>query len=284
MIEKHYLHAFINASLQEDIGHADITTLAVVPPGHKSRAKIIAKEPCVLAGIDMAIEVFRVLESDIKVTVYHKDGEHLISGDTICEVEGPTGALLSGERLALNLLQRLSGISTLTAKFVEKLRGTSAQVVDTRKTTPGMRAFEKYAVRVGGGGNHRFGLYDGVLIKDNHIAVAGSVTEAIRRAKQMTHHLVKVEVEVTDMVQLREALQAGADVVMLDNMSVEDMKEAVEYARSKRPDIIIEASGGITLENIRDVASTGVDIISVGALTHSARAIDIGMYVSPLAL
>ncbi len=284
MIDKEHLRSFIKTALQEDIGHSDITTEAIVPSEHKSRAKIVAKEACVLAGLDVAIEVFRTLESDVTTIIHHKDGEHIGAGETICELEGPTRVLLSGERLALNLLQRLSGIATLTAEFVKRLSNTSAKVVDTRKTTPGLRALEKYAVRVGGGTNHRFGLFDGILIKDNHIVAAGSIKEAVQRARRTTHHLMKVEVEVTNMAELKEALEAGADVVMLDNMGIEEMKEAVEYVRSVKPNVIVEASGGVSLDNIEEVASTGVDIISVGALTHSATAVDIGMYLSPLTL
>ncbi len=284
MIEKEHLISLIKNALLEDISYSDITTEAIVPPEHKSRARIIAKEPCILAGIEVAIEVFKTLQSDIKVTLHHLDGERLKSGDMICEIEGYTRVLLSGERLALNLLQRLCGIATLTSEFVKKVSDTDAKVVDTRKTTPGLRALEKYAVRVGGGANHRFGLFDGILIKDNHIAAAGGIKEAVQRARRGTHHLMKVEVEVTDMEELQEAIEAGADVIMLDNMSIEEMKEAVEYVKSVRAEVILEASGGISLDNIREVALTGVDIISVGALTHSARAVDISMYISPLTL
>jgi nicotinate-nucleotide pyrophosphorylase (carboxylating) len=284
MIDKEYLRSFIKKALQEDIGHSDITTEAIVPSEHKSRAKIVVKEACVLAGLDVAIEVFKTLDFDVIAIIHHKDGEYIEAGRTICELEGTTRVLLSGERLALNLLQRLSGIATLTAEFVKRLSDTSAKVVDTRKTTPGLRALEKYAVRVGGGVNHRFGLFDGILIKDNHIVAAGSIREAVQRARMTTHHLMKVEVEVTNMAELKEAIEAGADVVMLDNMRIEEMKEAVEYVRSIKPNVIVEASGGVSLENIKEVASTGVDIISVGALTHSATAVDIGMYLSPLTL
>ena len=284
MIDKEHLRSFIKTALQEDIGHSDITTEAIVPSEHKSRAKIVAKEACVLAGLYVAIEVFRTLESDVTIIFHHKDGEHIEAGHTICELEGTTRALLSGERLALNLLQRLSGIATLTAEFVKEISDTDAKVVDTRKTTPGLRALEKYAVRVGGGANHRFGLFDGILIKDNHIVAAGSIKEAVQRARRTTHHLMKVEVEVTNMAELKDAIEAGADVVMLDNMGIEEMKEAVEYVRSVKPNVIVEASGGISLDNLKEVASTGVDIISVGALTHSATAVDISMYLSPLTL
>ncbi len=284
MMESESLRSFIKKALQEDLGHGDVTSEAIVPAEQKSKAEIITKQQCLLCGVEIACEVFKTLQPDIKPTIHHKDGELLEPGVKIFEIQGLTRALLGGERLALNLLQRLSGIATLTAEYVKRVSGTGVKVVDTRKTTPGMRMLEKYAVRVGGGGNHRFGLFDGVLIKENHIASAGGVKEAVRRAKERVHHLLKVEVEVTNMEELKDALEAGADVVMLDNMNPEEIKEAVRYVRSMRADVVVEASGGINLDNIRDVASTGVDIISVGAITHSAPSVDISMYISPLTL
>ncbi len=284
MIERSYLRRLITDALREDIGHGDITTEYLIPEGHKSKAQIILKEDCVLAGAPVVKEVFHCLDPAIICRILRSDGEHLSKGTVVIELEGPTKSLLSGERLALNLLQRLSGIATLTAKFVKELQGTSAVVVDTRKTTPGLRMLEKYAVRVGGGKNHRFGLYDGILIKDNHIQASGGISKAIKRAKLRAHHLVKIEIEVTTLEQLKEAIQAGADVVMLDNMNIQEIKKAVRFVRQEAPSVLLEASGGITLENVREIALTGVDIISVGALTHSANAIDISMYISPLAL
>ena len=284
MIEKLHLRQFIQEALKEDIGHGDITTEYLVPDGHKSKAHILLKQDCMLAGIDVAIEVFLQLDSSIKFTKMKKDGEWVKKDTVLAELEGSTKSLLSGERLALNLLQRLSGIATLTSMFVKKTAGTNAKIVDTRKTTPGLRALEKYAVRVGGGNNHRFGLYDGLLIKDNHIQAAGGISEAIKRARQKAHHLLKIEIEVTNLKQLEEAVQAGADIVMLDNMSIEEMKEAVRFVRDIAPSVLVEASGGVSLDNVQDIAQTGVDLISVGALTHSAKAVDISMYISPLAL
>lgn len=265
----------IRQALEEDIGHCDITTNLLVPEGQQSRALIIAKSPFVVAGIPFAIEVFNSFDHTIKFTIFFKDGSKVKKGDIIAELHGSTRTLLSCERVSLNIMQRLSGIATLTNNFVKKVRDTGVRIVDTRKTTPALRFMEKYAVRVGGGGNHRFGLYDGVLIKDNHIEAAGSITNAVTLAKE-THHLWKIEVEVENIKDLKEALKAGADVVMLDNMSIEDMREAVRLAKGKA---IIEASGNMSMDNVMAVAETGVDLISIGALTHSSTAADISMKI-----
>lgn len=264
----------IENALAEDIHTGDITTLAVVRDGRTARAILKAKEEMVLAGIDVAAAVFRRLDTGIVFTPGFADGARLAPGDIIACISGDAALLLQGERVALNLLQRMCGIATMTARYVEAVRGTKARVVDTRKTTPGLRILEKYAVRVGGGTNHRTGLYDGVLIKENHIVAAGGLTEAVRRAKAYIPHTMKVEVETETLAQVAEAIAAGADIIMLDNMTAAAMNEAVALIGGRA---LIEASGGVNLDSIRSIAETGVDIISVGALTHSARAMDISM-------
>jgi nicotinate-nucleotide pyrophosphorylase (carboxylating) len=264
----------IENALAEDIHTGDITTQAVVGEGRAARATLRAKEEMVLAGIGVAARVFRMLDPDSRFTPRFADGDRIASGDVIAEISGNDASLLQGERVALNLLQRMCGIATVTARYVEAVRGTKARVVDTRKTTPGLRVLEKYAVRVGGGTNHRTGLYDGILIKENHITAAGGVTEAVRRAKAYVPHTMKVEVETETIAQVAEALAAGADIIMLDNMGHEEMRAAVDLIGGRA---VVEASGGVNLESIRGIAATGVDIISVGALTHSARAMDISM-------
>jgi len=264
----------IENALAEDIHTGDITTMAVVPQGGDARAILKAKEEMVLAGIEVAARVFHQLDERIVFTPRCADGELVASGGLIAELSGNAAMLLQGERVALNLLQRMCGIATLTARYVAAVKGTRARVVDTRKTTPGLRVLEKYAVRVGGGTNHRTGLYDGVLIKENHIAAAGGITEAVRRARSYIPHTMKVEIETETLAQVAEALAAGADIIMLDNMELAAMREAVLLIDGKA---LVEASGGVNLETIRGIAETGVDIISVGALTHSARAMDISM-------
>jgi len=265
----------IRRALEEDIGSGDITTLTLIPEGVISRGRFIAKDTFILAGLPFAREVFRMLDPSVQWSSFFTDGDRVNRGDSIAEVQGETRVILSGERVSLNILQRLSGIATLTAAYAEKIRGLKARIVDTRKTAPGLRTMDKYAVKVGGGHNHRFGLFDGILIKNNHITAVGNVTEAIRRAKN-AHHLAKIEIEVGDLITLAEAIEAGADIVMLDNMSVSDIEEAVRMVRGR---IMLEASGGINLANVREVAATGVDLISVGALTHSAPAVDISLHL-----
>ncbi|HEY6873186.1 MAG TPA: carboxylating nicotinate-nucleotide diphosphorylase [Geobacteraceae bacterium] len=264
----------IEHALAEDIHTGDITTMAVVRQGGAARAILKAKEEMVLAGIQVAGRVFHLLDATIAFTPRFADGDRLAAGDIIAELSGDAAYLLQGERVALNLLQRMSGIATLTAQYVAAVRGTGARVVDTRKTTPGLRVLEKYAVRAGGGINHRTGLYDGVLIKENHIAAAGGITEAVQRARDYIPHTLKVEIETETLSQVAEALAAGADIIMLDNMDLDAMREAVRLIDGKA---LVEASGGVNLETIRRIAEAGVDIISVGALTHSARAMDISM-------
>ncbi|TAN41373.1 MAG: carboxylating nicotinate-nucleotide diphosphorylase [Nitrospirae bacterium] len=262
-------------ALEEDIGHGDITTSLIVPSENVSSALFVAKGNFVLAGFPFAREVFSLLDPETTFKTFFNEGAKVSRGDVLAEVAGKTRILLAGERTSLNILQRLSGIATLTSEFVDQVRGTRARIVDTRKTTPGLRFMEKYAVKKGGGINHRFGLFDGILIKDNHIEEVGSITEAIARAKA-GHHLAKIEVEVENLKELEEAIRAGADIIMLDNMSVPDMTEAVRQAAGR---VTIEASGNMSLENVRSVADTGVDLISVGALTHSAVAADISMKI-----
>jgi nicotinate-nucleotide pyrophosphorylase (carboxylating) len=265
----------IHRALEEDIGPGDITTSLLIPDENESRALYIAKGIFVLAGLPFSREVFQILDPSISFKVFYNEGANVVKGDVVAEVHGKTRAILSGERVSLNILQRLSGIATLTSMYVHKIKGLKAKIVDTRKTTPCQRFMEKYAVRMGGGGNHRFGLFDGILIKDNHIEAVGSIKEAVKLAKS-SHHLAKIEVEVENLYDLKEAIKAGADIVMLDNMSVSDIKEAVKISNGR---VLLEASGGVKLENVRDIAEAGVDLISVGALTHSAVAVDISLKI-----
>ncbi len=264
----------IEQALLEDIHTGDITTLAVVPQSRPASARLIAKENMVAAGLSVAARVFTVLDPEIRFTPCLTDGERAAPGTVMATVHGEASKLLMGERVALNLLQRMCGIATLTASFVEAVSGTKARIVDTRKTTPGLRQLEKYAVRVGGGINHRTGLYDGVLIKENHIMAAGGISEAIRRARAYIPHTLKIEIETETLAQVDEALAAGADIIMLDNMSLDEMRAAVVTIGGRAQ---VEASGGVSLDRVRSIAETGVDIISVGALTHSPRAMDISM-------
>ncbi len=268
------LDRIIENALLEDIHTGDITTLAVVPERRPARARLIAKESMVLAGINVAARVFTFLDASTGFRQLHGDGARLAAGDLIAELDGDSAMLLQGERVALNLLQRMSGTATLTSRFVDAVAGTRARIVDTRKTTPGLRVLEKYAVRVGGGINHRTGLYDGVLIKENHIAAAGGITQAVTRARAYIPHTMKIEVETETLAEVAEAIDAGAEIIMLDNMDLATMTEAVQLIGGRS---LVEASGGVNLETVRGIAETGVDIISVGALTHSARAMDISM-------
>ena len=268
------LRAIVEAALAEDVGQGDITTALTVPEGATSRAVISAREEGVAAGIEVAQMVFAAVDPRVRFEKKVKDGEPVAAGRVIVVLEGPSRSLLVGERVALNFLQRLSGIATRTARFVSLVSGTRAKITDTRKTTPGLRALEKYAVRVGGGQNHRFGLYDGILIKDNHIVAAGGIRSAVEAAKRGAPQGLKVEVEVRTLDELREAIDAGADGVLLDNMDVDSMRRAVEIASGR---VVLEASGGVNEDTVADIAGTGVDLISVGALTHSVKALDIGM-------
>ncbi len=267
----------IDLALDEDLGSAgDITTCATIGAEAMGRARFLAKEPLVLAGLDVAARVFEKLDARCRVCFDAEAGADVAAGQVFGTVAGPYRALLTGERTALNFLQRLSGIATATRRAAEALAGTRCQILDTRKTTPGWRVLEKAAVRTGGGHNHRFGLFDGVLIKDNHIEAVGSIAEAVRRARQSTHHLIRIEVEVETMAQVDEALEAGADVLMLDNMSDEMMRAAVARIGGRAK---TEASGGVRHERLKAIAATGVDFVSMGAITHSARAVDISLDV-----
>jgi nicotinate-nucleotide pyrophosphorylase (carboxylating) len=268
------LEEIIRSALREDIGTGDVTTLATVPPDAQARARIITKAAGVVAGLPVAEEVFLQVSRAVDMRMMVEDGARVEKSDVLAELEGPAQALLTGERVALNFLQRMSGIATLTARFVELTSSTGARVVDTRKTTPGMRLLEKYAVTVGGGHNHRMGLYDAVLIKDNHIVAAGGITAAVRRARAAIPHTMTITVECETLNQVDEALAAGADVLLLDNMDNSTRAEAVRRAKGRA---LTEASGGITEETAAEVARTGVDILSIGALTHSAPALDISM-------
>lgn len=281
MISSWMLDDLILRALAEDVGGGDITTEAVVPEEATATAVIHSKASGILAGWPAAERVFSLLDPQVSFERRLSDGSHLEPGSVIALVQGRGRCLLTGERLALNLLQHLSGVATATGKLVALLQGTRARLVDTRKTTPGLRLLEKYAVRVGGGFNHRIGLYDGILIKDNHIRMAGGIAEAVRRLRQSSPHTLKVEVEVESLEQLEEALEARADIIMLDNMSPELMRQAVRLTGGRA---LLEASGNIAEHNIRVVAETGVDLISAGAITHSAPALDISMDIGEIKL
>jgi len=266
----------IEQALLEDIGTGDITTEFIIPSNLKAKGIIKTSEEGVVAGLDIACLVFQKLDSEIIFQEKTKDGKKVARGKELAEITGPARTILKGERVALNFLQRMSGIATITSKFCQEVKDFPVRIVDTRKTTPGLRILEKYAVHMGGGYNHRFGLYDAVLIKDNHIAVAGGIKSAVNSVRKQISHTVKIEVEVENLSQLQEALEMKVDIVMLDNMSLDMMREAVNIAKGK---VLIEASGGITLDNVREVAQTGVDLISIGALTHSVKSLDISMEI-----
>jgi nicotinate-nucleotide pyrophosphorylase (carboxylating) len=270
------IHILINSALKEDIGGGDITTNALIPAGKKIKAKITAKQDGIVCGLDVAGIVFETVDARIRIKEKVKDGQWVKAGQMIAIVEGPARGILTAERTALNFLQRLSGISTHTSSFV-KAAGNKVKILDTRKTAPGMRALEKYAVKMGGGINHRFGLFDAVLIKDNHLSVVGSISKALGIAKKKYQ---KIEVEVKSIKEVKEAVNAGASRIMLDNMSINNIKKAVKTIRKINRKIEIEASGGIDISNIKKVASTGVDFISVGSLTHSAKALDISLTIA----
>lgn len=268
------LDDFLLAALKEDVGTGDITTDSCIPAGNRSYGEFVAKSEGVICGLDVAKRVFELVDTDIKLTVLMKDGDFARIGDIIAIVEGSSRGILTGERVALNIMQRLSGTATATARAVEQVAGTKARIVDTRKSTPCLRTLEKYAVRTGGGHNHRFNLSDGVLIKDNHIRAAGGIAQAINAARENVPHGMKIEIETENMDQVREALEAGADIIMLDNMSNDLMAKAVKLINGR---VITEASGNMGEKNLAEVAATGVDVISIGALTHSVRAMDISL-------
>jgi len=267
----------IEIALKEDIGPGDITTDNLIDPQLIGKGIIIAKESLVVAGLNVAKQVFQYLDSEVKFRSEYNDGEVVKNGDILANVNGRLRALLTGERTALNFLQHLSGISTLVRSYMSELSDKNIRLVDTRKTTPGWRELEKYAVRVGGANNHRIGLFDGVLIKDNHIAAFGGIKKAIDHIRTQISHLLKIEVEVSNLDQVKEALEANADVIMLDNMTIKQIKEATAFINKRA---VVELSGGVTKGDLKSLVDTGVDIISVGALTHSARCVDISMQIS----
>ena len=274
-MDRNLLRSQVMAFLAEDIGRGDLTSESIFSGSEVGSARLVARERFVVAGAaDVAAEVFRVQSAAITFSGIVEDGCRVEPGAVLMTVHGPVLDLLKAERVALNLLQRLSGIATQTARFVEAVAGTGVRITDTRKTTPGLRMLEKYAVQVGGGFNHRFNLTDGVLIKDNHIAACGSISEAVRRVKGRVPHTIRIEVETDTLEQVDECLACGADIIMLDNMSTETMAEAVRRIDGRA---LVEASGGVNLDTVKAIAASGVDIISVGALTHSARSCDIGM-------
>lgn len=281
-LDQNTIFAFASDLLREDLGRGDITTQAVVRGGAVGRGRFLAKQDFVLCGLEIAEAVFASLDNSVELESTAYDGDLIRSGTLFASIRGAGSALLAGERTALNLLQRLSAVATLTRSFVSLVEGTGAGIVDTRKTTPGLRLLEKYAVTVGGGRNHRFGLDDGVLIKDNHIALAGGVRRAVESARRSVPHTLKIEIEVGSESQLRDALAAGADVIMLDNMAVQKVRESVQLIRGQAPGTIIEVSGGVTIDNVREFAECGCDLISVGALTHSPPAIDISLKITPV--
>lgn len=271
------LDSLLCSAIQEDLGYRDVTSEAVIDAGREGRAVILGREPFVLSGSYPFQRVFQLVDPAVTVECFFEDGARVQPDIPVFAVEGRLRSLLSAERTALNLLQRLSGVATLTRQMVDAIAATSCRLLDTRKTTPLWRALEKAAVRHGGGDNHRFGLFDGVLIKDNHVAAAGGVAQAVRRARRNAPHTLKIEVEVDTLAQLDEALEAGADIILLDNFTLEMTRRAVAVTRGRA---LLEASGGVVLETVRAIAETGVDLVSCGALTHSARAIDISMELS----
>ncbi|MFZ0945540.1 MAG: carboxylating nicotinate-nucleotide diphosphorylase [Syntrophobacteraceae bacterium] len=264
-------------ALLEDIGSGDATTLSIIPPGMEASAVVFGREPFILSGSRPFRRIFELLDPEIRIECLFPDGDQIEPDVAVFRIEGRARALLTGERTALNFAQRLSGIATLTRKMSQAVAGTGCQLLDTRKTTPLWRNLEKEAVRHGGGRNHRFGLADGILIKDNHIAAAGSIKEAVRRTRESAPHTLRIEIEVESIRQLGEAVAAGADIVLLDNFTLDMLREAVEIGKGR---VVLEASGGVRLETVRAIAETGVDFVSCGALTHSARAIDLTMEFS----
>ena len=278
MINSIYVDEIIKTALLEDINYLDCATDYLIDEEQENTARFLAKSDGVLCGIDIALRVFQILQPQgFEATVYKHDGDLLEKGDIIAEIKGKTRALLKGERTALNLIQHMSGVATATRKAVDIIEGTNASIADTRKTLPGLRPLQKYAVTVGGGRNHRFNLSDAAMLKDNHVDAGGGIANAVAKLKQKLGHMTKIELEVRNLDELGQALEAGVDVIMLDNMSCEQMREAVEITNGRA---LFEASGGITDETLREIAETGVDIISMGALTHSVKAFDISLKIS----
>lgn len=274
MLNKFYIDSLIKTAIEEDINYIDVSADLLIPAEQRNDSYFVAKDNGILCGLDCAMRVFTLLDDTFTFTAHKKDGDKIKKGDVIVEFNGKTRELLKGERTALNIIQHMSGIATATNRAVELCKGTKASVADTRKTLPGLRALQKYAVACGGGKNHRFNLSDGAMLKDNHIDAGGGIIPAVKILRSKLGHMVKIEVETRDFDEVRQAVKAGADVIMLDNMNCEQMAEAVKIIDGKATS---EASGNITLENIAEVAKTGVDIISLGALTHSVKAFDISM-------
>jgi len=273
----------IGEFLREDIGRGDITTQATVAPDVRGMGRFLAKEDLVVCGLEVAEAVFAHLDPENpEIEAIVSEGDEVKAGTVFATLKGFADVLLAGERVALNLIQRMSGVATLTRQYVKAIEGTNARIVDTRKTTPGLRLLEKYAVTIGGGKNHRLGLDDGVLIKDNHIALAGGITEAITMAKIRVGHLHKIEVEINNWAQLRQAVEAGADIIMLDNQTPEEAEKLVQMSRQLNPHVLIEASGGMDLDKVRNFAEAGVDLISVGRITHSAKVVDISFKIQTI--
>ena len=276
ILNKIYVDNLIKTALLEDINYCDVTTDYLIPAEQMGKGKLVAKAEGILCGVEVAARVFELIDSDIKIKILIKDGESVKYGDEIMRLEGRTASLLKGERTALNLIQHMSGIATAANQATKLVEGTNASIADTRKTLPGMRPLQKYAVMTGGAKNHRYNLSDAAMLKDNHIDAAGGITAAVTALRKKIGHMTKIEVETRNLDELKEALAVGADIIMLDNMSPELMKEAVEITNGRA---VPEASGGITNETLRAVAESGVDIISIGALTHSVKAFDISMYI-----
>lgn len=274
MLNKFYIDSLIKTAIEEDINYIDVSADLLIPAEQRNDSYFVAKDNGILCGLDCAMRVFTLLDDTFTFTAHKKDGDKIKKGDVIAEFNGKTRELLKGERTALNIIQHMSGIATATNRAVELCKGTKASVADTRKTLPGLRALQKYAVACGGGKNHRFNLSDGAMLKDNHIDAGGGIIPAVKILRSKLGHMVKIEVETRDFDEVRQAVKAGADVIMLDNMNCEQMAQAVKIIDGKATS---EASGNITLENIAEVAKTGVDIISLGALTHSVKAFDISM-------
>jgi len=276
ILNRFYVDELIKNAIKEDINYIDEATAFVIPENEESSAVFMAKADGRLAGLEIALRVFELLDADVVYKIYIKDGENVFKGDIIAEIKGKTRTLLYGERTALNILQHLSGVATQTAEAVKLVEGTNTSIADTRKTLPGLRALQKYAVICGGGKNHRFNLSDAAMLKDNHIDAGGGIEKTVRTLRERVGHTVKIEVETRNMSEVAEAVSAGADIIMLDNMSADEMKQAVAYIAGRA---LTEASGNITLENIREKAQSGVDIISMGSLTHSVKALDISMKI-----
>lgn len=276
LLPQFYIDDIIKKALAEDINYLDTATAYVIPEDAVTTAKFVSKAEGVLCGIDVAMRVFTLLDPDCRYTVCKKDGDKINKGDVIAVMEGKASMLLQGERTALNLLQHMSGIASATNECVEKVKGTNVSIADTRKTLPGLRALQKYAVTCGGGKNHRYNLSDCAMLKDNHIDAGGGITATVKKLREKIGHTVKIEVETRNMDEVKEAVSAGADIIMLDNMTADEMREAVIYIDGRA---LTEASGNITAENIREKAASGIDIISMGALTHSVKAFDISMRI-----